>query len=165
VIQSSLTTQYLEESNRRSVLVGLPPRNNTPAFPTVTTVVMMATMAPEHHNMVAPLLYNPKLRNAIEAVLTPCKECQKYKTVQHGHRTTAPRQTGLLPWSEIAVNTISPWALDLANQQVKFHVLMIIDLVTNLVEMVWLDNQTSAHVALQFTNIWLACYPKPTSCF
>jgi hypothetical protein len=56
--------------------------------------------------------YNPKLRNVIEAVLTPRKECQKYKNVQQGQGIITPRQTGLLPWSEIAINTIGPWTLD-----------------------------------------------------
>jgi hypothetical protein len=37
-------------------------------------------------------------------------------------------------------------------------------LVTNLVEVVRLDNRTSQHTAVQFINTWLARYPKPTSC-
>jgi transposase InsO family protein len=71
---------------------------------------------------------------------------------------------GLLPWSEVAVDLIGPWKLDVANQMVKFHALTIIDLVSNLVEIVRLDNKTSQHTALQFINTWLARYPKPTSC-
>jgi transposase InsO family protein len=66
--------------------------------------------------------------------------------------------------SEIAVDTIGPWTLDVTNQQLKFHALTIIDLVTNLVEMVRLGKQTLAHVALQFTNTWLPHYPNPISC-
>ena len=65
---------------------------------------------------------------------------------------------------KIAVDLIGPWTLEVANQRVTFHALTIIDLVTNLVEVVRLDNKMSAHVAMQFVNTWLARYPKPTSC-
>jgi hypothetical protein len=34
-------------------------------------------------------------------VLKPCEHCQKYKNVQCGHGENAPREAGLLPWSEV----------------------------------------------------------------
>ena len=46
----------------------------------------------------------------------------------------------------------------------SFTALTIIDTVTNLVELVRLDNKTAANVALQFENTWLARYPKPMRC-
>jgi hypothetical protein len=46
--------------------------------------------------------YNPKLCQGIEAIKKPCEHCQKYKNFQHGHGETAPREAGLLLWSEIA---------------------------------------------------------------
>jgi hypothetical protein len=110
------------------------------------------------------MYYNPKLKATIEAVVAPCAICQQYKNIPRGHGETAPREAALLPWSEIAVDLIGPWTLEVANQRVTFHALTIIDLVTNLVEVVRLDNKTSAHVAMQFVNTWLARYPKPTSC-
>jgi transposase InsO family protein len=45
-----------------------------------------------------------------------------------------------------------------------FYALTIIDFVTNLVEIVCLDNQTSQHTAVQFVSAWLSRYPKPISC-
>jgi len=108
--------------------------------------------------------YHPKLRNTVEAALTKCSLCQQYKNVQKGHGLLAPREAGLLPWSEVAVDLIGPWTLEVATQTVQFSALTIIDLVTNLVELVRLDNKTSEHVALQFVNTWLARYPRPTSC-
>jgi Integrase core domain len=50
------------------------------------------------------------------------------------------------------------------NRQERFYALTIIDMVTNLTEIVRLFNRTSAHAATVFTNTWLAWYPKPTSC-
>ena len=46
----------------------------------------------------------------------------------------------------------------------NFIALTIIDPVTNLVELVRLENKTSAHVARQFENTWLARYPLPQKC-
>ena len=46
----------------------------------------------------------------------------------------------------------------------QFIALTIIDMVTNLAELVLLENKTSAHVALQFENTWLARYPRPVHC-
>jgi len=57
------------------------------------------------------------------------------------------------------VDLIGPWKLQIADIQVNF-----IDTVTNLVELVRLDNKSSAHVALQFNNTWLSKYPRPMQC-
>jgi transposase InsO family protein len=43
----------------------------------------------------------------------------------------------------------------------KFSALTMIDMVTSLVEVVRIDNKTTAHVALQFENTWLSRYPRP----
>jgi transposase InsO family protein len=37
----------------------------------------------------------------------------------------------------------------------------MIDMVTNLVEIVRIDNKSAAHVAMHFENTWLSRYPKP----
>jgi transposase InsO family protein len=108
--------------------------------------------------------YHPKLRNTVEAVLRPCDECQRFKNVQRGHGHTAAREASLLPWSEIAVDLIGPWTLKIGNQTVQFRALTIIDLVTNLVEIVRLNSKSSRDVTFAFVNTWLAQYPKPVSC-
>ena len=89
------------------------------------------------------IYYNPKLRSTVEAALSKCKPCQEYKNVQRGHGELAPREAALLPWSDIAVDLIGPWTLQVSNQKVTFNALTIIDLVTNLVELVRLDNKTA----------------------
>jgi hypothetical protein len=66
---------------------------------------------------------------------------------------------GLLPWSEIAVDMIGPWTLEVSNRTEKFSALTIINLVTNLVEIVCVNNKTTATVTAHFINAWLACYP------
>jgi transposase InsO family protein len=90
--------------------------------------------------------------------------CQKYKNVQRGHGETAPREAGLLPWSEIAVDMIGPWTVEVSNRTEKFSALTIIRLVTNLVEIVRVNNKTTSAITAHFVNAWLAHYPKPLSC-
>eukprot|EP00957_Ditylum_brightwellii_P044319 3362573-Ditylum_brightwellii.AAC.1 len=66
-----------------------------------------------------------------------------------------------MPWDEVAVDLIGPWRMQVNGQEVEFNALTCIDPVTNLVEMIRLDNKTSGHVARQFENIWLARFPRP----
>jgi transposase InsO family protein len=108
--------------------------------------------------------YNPVLCKAIEAVVLPCAHCQRYKNVQRGHGATAPREADILLWNHVAVDTIGPWVLKVQNRQERFYTLTMIDMVTNLSEIMRLQNQTSAHAATVFINTWLARYPKPTFC-
>jgi hypothetical protein len=69
---------------------------------------------------------------------------------------------GLLLWSEVTVDMIGPWTIEVGNRTEKFSALTIIDLVTNLIACV--TNKTSAAVTAHFVNVWLTCYPKPMSC-
>ena len=66
-----------------------------------------------------------------------------------------------MPWQEVAVDLVGPWVLNVQGQQVKFSALTIIDIVTNLTEIVRIENKTAAHIALLFENTWLARYPRP----
>ena len=63
-----------------------------------------------------------------------------------------------------AVDLIGPWKLNINNVEVEFRALTVIDFVTNLAELVRIDNKTSAHVALQFKNTWSSRYPMPKHC-
>lgn len=109
-------------------------------------------------------LYHPDLRLQVEQVVTRCDACQRQKNVLRGHGHTAPREAQTLPWREVAVDLIGPWTLNIRGIETSFRALTIIDTVTNLVELVRLDNKTSAHVALCFENTWLARYPRPLFC-
>ena len=66
-----------------------------------------------------------------------------------------------MPWREVAVDLVGPWTLRIGAQEHIFSALTMIDMVTNLVEVVRIDNITSAHVALHFENTWLSRYPRP----
>jgi transposase InsO family protein len=108
--------------------------------------------------------YSPLLHKTVEAVVLPCAHCQRYKNFQRGHGASAPREADALPWNHVAVDTIGPWALKVQNRQECFYTLTITDMVTNLAEIMRLQNRTSAHAATVFINMWLARYPKHISC-
>lgn len=105
--------------------------------------------------------HNPKLSNAIDEFTSKCDTCQRFKAVGKGHGHTAPKEAPLVPWREVAVDLIGPWSLSVAGQEIQFRALTIIDLVTNLVEIVRINSKDCRNVTLQFENAWLARYPRP----
>jgi len=108
--------------------------------------------------------YHPDLRNRIDHLVERCPECQKQKNPGRGYGEQAPRDATIHPWREVAVDLIGPWKLTINNVEVSFSALTIIDQVSNLVELVRIDNKTSEHIALQFENTWLSRYPWPKKC-
>ena len=106
--------------------------------------------------------YNRALKGAVEHYVSRCDPCQRSKLVGRGHGHTAPKEAGIMPWREVAVDLIGPWELKVGNQTQSFSALTIIDLITNLTEIVRIENKTAAHVALLFENTWLARYPRPS---
>jgi transposase InsO family protein len=108
--------------------------------------------------------FHPQLQQTCEQEVGRCDPCQRHKNVSRGHGETATREATVLPWRDVAVDLIGPWTLTVGGQKHKFHALTIIDMVTNLVEVVRLDNTTAANVALHFENTWLARYLRPLNC-
>jgi len=80
--------------------------------------------------------FHPDLRNKIEYIISRCDACQKQKQVLRGHGHTALHEAHAHPWRNVAVDLIGPWKLQIADIQVNFIALTIIDTVTNLVELV-----------------------------
>jgi transposase InsO family protein len=116
------------------------------------------------HDSMSLHLYNPDLKTKIERIVATCDQCQRHKNVLKGHGHTAPREASTHPWREVAVDLIGPWQIKIGEHELEFMALTIIDVVTNLVELVRIDNKTAAHVAIQFENTWLARYPRPLFC-
>ncbi|KAG7356978.1 integrase core domain containing protein [Nitzschia inconspicua] len=105
--------------------------------------------------------YHPNLQKVCEQEVKRCDPCQRFKNVGRGHGEMASREASLLPWQDVAVDLIGPWTISIGDEEHKFSALTIIDMVTNLVEVVRIDNKSSAHVAMHFENNWLAKYPRP----
>jgi len=60
----------------------------------------------------------------------------------------------------------SHWTLEsqMCRQELTFNALMCINMVTNWVKIIWINNCTVAHVAQKFEDKWLLCYPWPDKC-
>ena len=94
--------------------------------------------------------FNKKLKSQVEATVSMCDACQRFKN--HGR--------GL---GELALREL-PWTLKVAGQELRFLALTIIDTVTNLIELVHIHAPNAAHIALLFENTWLVRYPRPSHC-
>ena len=70
----------------------------------------------------------------------------------------------MVPWRDLATDLVGPWTIrDKNRMDHTFMALTIIDVVTNYVELIGLNNKTAEHVAQQFENHWLSWYPRPAS--
>ena len=67
-------------------------------------------------------------------------------------------------WDEIVVTLIRPWKIDVQGQEFTFNALTCIDPVSNLVEIVNIDNKSADHIVNQSVNVWFSRYPSPNSC-
>ena len=105
--------------------------------------------------------YHPLLRRTIDDFA--CDACQRNKRPGPGHGLLPERDVEQVPWSEVAADLIGPWTIKLPNKETRqVFALAIIDTASNLVELVKIDNKTSAHIRRKFHNTWLARYPRPT---
>ena len=76
-----------------------------------------------------------------------CEVRQGNKWIGSGYGHLPPRDAPLTPWSEVMVDLIGPWKITINNEDVFFKALTCIDPVTNLVEMVRIENKTAEHVS------------------
>ena len=90
------------------------------------------------------------------------EDCQMYKHGGQKYGHLAPQIASATPWSETAVDLIGPRKIKIGNKELEFKALTIIDPVTNLLEIIRINNKTSKHIAQQFANAWLSRYPWPT---
>lgn len=89
---------------------------------------------------------------------------QQWKNAGVGYRHHPPQNVLAVPWDKVAVNLIGPWSITVKDVEYVFYALTCIDPVTNLIELIHINNKTAPHVAEQFKNCWLLRYPSPNSC-
>ncbi len=107
---------------------------------------------------------HPYLKVRIESVIKSCDTCQRSKLPGAGYGELPPREATLVPWYEVAVDLIGPWTMLVHGQEIEFSALTCIDTVSNLVELVRIENKTAAHIGMLFENTWVSRYPKPERC-
>jgi len=84
-----------------------------------------------------------------------CKDCQKYKLPGHGYGMLPEREVHVAAWEEVTIDIIGTWAVKVNGRQVEFNALTCIDIASNLVELIRIDNKTATHVHDKFTQCWI----------
>ncbi len=75
------------------------------------------------------------------------------------------KRHGLHPGrEEVAINLIEPWKVKVNGQQDEFNSLSCIDMASNLLELICVDNKTAKHICDKLTQSWLCQYPCPAWC-
>jgi transposase InsO family protein len=108
--------------------------------------------------------HHPHLKRRIVQLLSTCETCRLHKASGAGFGELAERDVAAAPWQETHVDLIGPWKVTINGIVVDFLALTVIDPVTNIVELVRIDNKTSSHVAQKYANTWLSRYPWPEAC-
>ncbi len=72
-----------------------------------------------------------------------CKDCQKHKLAGHGYGLLPKQKLWIAPWEEVTINLIGPWKVKVNGGKVEFNALTCIDMASNLVELIHVDNKTA----------------------
>ena len=72
-----------------------------------------------------------------------CAACQKFKLAGKGYGLLQERELKEQPFQECAVDLIGPWSVKIHGKEHTFLALTIINPVTNLTELVRIDNKES----------------------
>jgi hypothetical protein len=96
--------------------------------------------------------HHPRLRYHIDKLM--CKDCQKYKLAGCGYSLPPKQEVRIAPWEEVAINLIGPWKVKVNDQQVEFNALTCIDMASNLVKLIRVDNKAAKHIHDKFTQSW-----------
>ena len=97
------------------------------------------------YDTIRRLYYHPNLKAATTQY--ECGTCQSSKLQGAQYGQLPPREAIMTPWEEVHVDLIGLWRLKIGERMVEFSALTCIDPVTNLVELIRVDNKSSAHVA------------------
>ena len=62
------------------------------------------------------------------------------------------------------MDLIGPWIVQVRGRPHEFDALTCIDIVTNLVKLIRVDDKTSETISRRYTQCWLSRYPWPQSC-
>ena len=114
------------------------------------------------YHSIRPMFHHPNLKQQIDNF--KCNICQWHKLHGPGYGLLPACTARFAPWEEVHVDLIEPWRVKVQNKELKFHALTCIDPVTNLVDIIRIDNKKSVHVQQKFQNCWLSQYPWPRWC-
>jgi hypothetical protein len=106
--------------------------------------------------------YHKDIRSLVDKF--HCEHCQRKKLSGTSYGLLPERKLRPVPFEECAVDLIGPWIFQVRNKPYEFNALTVKDTVSNLVELVRIDEKTLAQVARKYAQIWLSRYPWPERC-
>ena len=106
---------------------------------------------------------SPRLYSLCQQYVCPYN-CSQWKQQGVGYGHLPPRNALVAPWDEVAFNLIKPWKIQVDGRTFLFSALTCIDLVSNLVKIIRINNKSADHIADQFANVWLSRYPSSNCC-
>ena len=106
------------------------------------------------HQTLTARYYHPQLRSVATAVVRNCEHCKRHKLEGRAHGLLPLREVRTAPFEEVAVNLIGPWKTKVNGKLVTFSALTIIDTVTNLVELVRIDNKSLFKLRTEGGCLW-----------
>ena len=113
---------------------------------------------------IAKHLYSPGLKDAVRAFVKTCDECQRYKNSGPGVGHLPPREETMVPFEQIAIDTVGPWTTDIPGiGKITFNAYSIMDTCSNLLELKQATqmNPTGKESIRVLEDVWLSRYPKP----
>jgi len=114
------------------------------------------------YDTISRRFHHPGLQRKVQELR--CEVCQRNKPSNQQYSHLPPRHADVAPWDSVAVDLIGPWKINIDGREVEFIALTCIDPVTNIAELVRIQNKTSSHIAQQFETLWLSRYPMPNKC-
>ncbi len=87
-----------------------------------------------------------------------CEFCQRSKLNGRGYGLLPEHEVRSIPFKECAVGLIGPWIVQLPGNPYEFSNLTAINTVTNLVELIRVDDKTSETIARKYAQCWLSRY-------
>ena len=85
-----------------------------------------------------------------------CDHCQRNKLDGNGYGLLPKCEIHSIPFKECAVDLIRPWMIQVWDRPYEFNALTMIDTVSNLVELVRIDDKTLVHTTHKFAQVWLS---------
>ncbi len=85
--------------------------------------------------------FSPHLKAKVEEFINTYDSCQQKKSQGPGYGHIPPRNDVEIPWEEVAVDLIGPWAIHIQRLgDLKLSALAAIDTATGLTELTRVDN-------------------------
>ena len=117
------------------------------------------------YETISARFYAPRLSQRCKQYQCP-DDCHRFKQLGQGYGLLPACEAQLIPWNEVCVDLIGPWKILLPDEtELVINALTCIDPVTNLLEIIRINNKSSEHIAEQFAIVGCHDTPGPTDAF